>query len=122
MTSCLASTLVVVGDDASFRYLIQRYADKSACHAVFVSPKDDITNAVLHEAPKIVVLELDFPDEWGWKVLRALKLHPETNKIPIIACSWSDESERSLDEGATVYLRKPILYDDFHAALIDVSN
>ncbi len=120
MTSRLTPTLVVVGDDASFRYLIQRYANKSACHTVFVSLTDDVSSVVLREAPGIVVVELDFPDEWGWKVLRALKSHPGTSEIPVIACSWTDEAARSLDEGAAVYLRKPILYDDFKAALMDI--
>jgi len=121
MTSCLAPTLVIVGDDPSFRYLIQRYAKKSACHVVFVDPTEDISGVVLREMPGVVMVELDFPDERGWKVLRTLKAHPETREIPVIVCSWADETERSLDEGAAAYLRKPILYDDFQAALGSVN-
>jgi CheY-like chemotaxis protein len=122
MTSCLTPTLMVVGDDPSFRYLIQRYAKKSACHVVFVHLTEDISSVVRREVPGVVMVELDFLDERGWKVLRALKAHPDTREIPVIVCSWTDEAERSLDEGAAVYLRKPILYDDFEAALMDVGG
>jgi hypothetical protein len=38
-------------------------------------------------------------------------------KIPVIACSWQDESARGLAAGAAVYLRMPIVYTDFETAL-----
>ncbi|MGC9522213.1 MAG: response regulator [Anaerolineae bacterium] len=122
MPSRLAPTLVLVGDDTSFRYLIQRYAKKSACHLVSVPLTDDVSAVVLREGPGIVMVELDFPDERGRKILRALKADPDTQEIPVIVCSWSHEPAWSLEEGAAVYLQKPILYDDFQAALTDVGG
>jgi hypothetical protein len=35
----------------------------------------------------------------------------------VVICSWSDEKERGVLEGASVYLRMPILYGDFLEAL-----
>ncbi|MBN1250183.1 MAG: response regulator [Anaerolineae bacterium] len=113
-------TLMVVGDDASFRYLIQRYADKSACRVVFADLAQDIPAIVLQEAPGIVMVELDFPNDLGRQIVHTLKAHPATQGIPVIMCSWSHEAEWSLEEGAAVYLQKPILYDDFRVALQDV--
>jgi CheY-like chemotaxis protein len=46
-----------------------------------------------------------------------LKADPEVGKIPVIVCSWLDEEARGLTEGADIYLRMPILYADFEAAL-----
>jgi CheY-like chemotaxis protein len=120
MTSGLAPTLLVVGDDASFRYLIQRYARKVACDVRFVPLMDDVVAAVLREAPGVVMLELDTPDGRGRDVLHALLLHPETRRIPVIACSWASELEATLEEGAAHFIQKPILYDDFQAVLLDV--
>ena len=114
--------LMVVGEDISFRYLIQRYADKCACRVVFVDVSEDIPNLVLQQAPEVVMIELGFPSAEGKAVLEALKTHPATQEIPVIICSWSQEAEWSLEDGATVYLQKPILYDDFRAALSDVEN
>lgn len=122
MTSCPTPTLMVVGNDASFRYLIERYAKKSACHVMFVQLTEDVPSAVLREAPGVVMVELGIPDERGRSVLHALKAHPDTREIPMIVCSWTDEGEWGLDEGAAVYMQKPILYDDFHAALMGVSG
>ena len=122
MTSCPAPTLIVVGDDSSFRYLIERYAKKSACHVVFVPPADDVPAAVLREAPGVVLVELGIPDERGKRVLHALKSHPDTREVPMIICSWMDEGEWGLDEGAAIYMQKPILYDDFHAVLMGIAS
>ncbi len=120
MTSSLSTTLLVVGDDASFRYLIERYAKKVACDVRFVPLADDVVADVLREAPGVVMLELDTPDERGRALLRALRLHPETRQIPVIACSWISEPEAALEEGAAHFIQKPILYDDFEAVLLDV--
>ena len=112
--------MLVVGDDASFRYLIERYAKKVACDVRFVPLTDDVVAAVLREAPGVVMLELDTPDERGREVLHALRLHPTTRQIPVIACSWASELEATLEEGAAHFIQKPILYDDFQAVLLDV--
>jgi CheY-like chemotaxis protein len=120
MTTGLAPTLLVVGDDASFRYLIKRYAKKVACDVRFVPLTDDVVASVLREAPCVVMLELDTPDARGREVLDALRLHPETRQIPVIACSWISELEAALEEGAAHFMQKPILYDDFQAVLLDV--
>ena len=68
------------------------------------------------------MIELGFPSAQGKAVLQALKTHPATQGIPVIMCSWSQEAEWRLEDGATVYLQKPILYDDFRAALSDVET
>ena len=50
-------------------------------------------------------------------MLRTLKSDPETKQIPVMACSWQDESARGRVEGADVYLRMPFLYEEFGTAL-----
>jgi hypothetical protein len=50
-----------------------------------------------------------------------LKTDPEVGKIPVIVCSWLDEEMRVLAEGADIYLRLPILFADFEAALAATS-
>ncbi|HNT75493.1 MAG TPA: hypothetical protein PKH77_10780 [Anaerolineae bacterium] len=117
----LLSPLMVVGDDTSFRYLMQRYAQKIARPVVLAHFAEDIVALALRETPTVVIVELDFPGERGLAILAAFKAAPLTAAIPIILCSWTDETEYDLDEGAAaLYLRKPILYDDFCTALADV--
>lgn len=122
MTSGLAPTLLVVGDDASFRYLIERYAKKIACSVRFILPTEDVLEVVLREAPGAVMIELDAPDRRGKDALIALRMHTDTRQIPVIVCSWSNEVEADLEGQPAYYLQKPILYDDFQTVLMDVRH
>ena len=124
MSSGLAP-LMVVGNDASFCYLMQRYANKAACPIVLAHFAEDALDIALHKTPVVVIVELDGPGDRGLAILGKLKAHPQTCNIPVILCSWTDEAEHdalwnSNDESAALYLRKPILYDDFQAALTEV--
>lgn len=112
--------LMLVGDDVSFCYLMQRYAQQGACPLMTVHFAEDVLSRVLAETPPAVILELDFLGGRGWEVLNVLRTHPEARRIPIILCAWADDAERSLDEGVALCLRKPILYADFRAALAEV--
>jgi len=116
---------MVVGDDASFCYLMQRYAKKAACPIVLAHFAEDALNIALHEAPGVLIVELDAPGDKALAILGTLKAHPLTCDIPVILCSWTDEVKHdalwnSDNEGTALYLRKPILYDDFQAALTKV--
>jgi CheY-like chemotaxis protein len=112
--------IMVVGDDSSFCYLMRRYALKSAHPIVFAYLGEDALALAQRENPAAIVLEVGLPGTMGWDVLRLLRAHQATCNIPVVLCSWLDEGDCSLHEDADVYLRKPILYEDFLAALADV--
>ena len=109
--------IMIVGRDSHFSYLMQRFVRTSAHQIIPVNLGDDVLASVRCEKPLAIVLEVDLPETAGWQTLRTLKSDPEVGKIPVIACSWQDESARGLAEGAAVYLRMPIVYSDFEAAL-----
>jgi CheY-like chemotaxis protein len=109
--------IMIVGRDSHFSYLMQRFVRTSAHQIIPVNLGDDVLASVRCEKPLAIVLEVDLPETAGWQTLRTLKSDPEAGKIPVIACSWQDESTRGLAEGAAVYLRMPLVYSDFKAAL-----
>jgi CheY-like chemotaxis protein len=112
--------IMIVGRDSHFSYLMQRFVRTSAHHIIAANLGDDVLALVKCEKPLAIVLEVDLPETVGWQTLRTLKADPEVGKIPVIACSWQDESKRGLAEGAAVYLRMPIVYADFETALTAV--
>jgi len=118
--SSLLAPLMVIGDDASFCYLMQRYAKKAACSVVLVHFTEDALSIALHATPGAFIVELDTPGDKGLAILDTLKAHPLTCDIPFILCSWTEETQHHLDGSAALYLRKPILYDDFQTALTEV--
>jgi CheY-like chemotaxis protein len=112
--------IMIVGRDSHLAYLLQRFVRTGARQVVAANPSDDVLSLARCEKPVAIVLEVDTPQTVGWQTLRTLKSDPETNGIPVIICSWLDESARGLAAGADVYLRMPILYEDFGAAVTAV--
>lgn len=115
------SRIMLVGGDSHFLYLMQRYVRRSAHKIISANLEGDILALTRFEKPAAIVLEVNLPETIGWHILRALKTDPEVRKIPVIVCSWLDEEERGLAEGADIYLRMPILYSDFETALESIS-
>jgi CheY-like chemotaxis protein len=109
--------IMIVGKDSHFSYLMQRFVGTNAHRVIPVNFSDDVLSLARGEKPVAIVLEVNTPETIGWQTLRILKSDPQTAKIPVIVCSWLDESARSLVEGADVYLRMPILYKEFGAML-----
>jgi DNA-binding response OmpR family regulator len=112
--------IMIVGRDSHFSYLLQRFVRTSAHRVISVTIGDDVLSLARYEKPVAIVLEVDMPETVGWHTLRTLKSDPEAGRIPVIVCSWLDESVRGLAEGADVYLRMPFLYEEFGAALATI--
>jgi CheY-like chemotaxis protein len=120
MDKTSSNQIMVVGRDAHFMYLMQRYVRRSAHKIISANQGEDVLGLARCKKPVAIVLEVDLPETIGWHTLRALKSDPEAGGIPVIVCSWLDEEARGLAEGADIYLRLPILYEDFGAALAHI--
>ena len=113
-------SILVVGEDSHFCYLLQSYMRSSAYQILFASSGSSAFEIAQCEKLAAIVVDLDSPAQHGWNLLRTLKVCLETQSIPIITCTWLDQQERCAQEGADAYLRMPILYADFRRALSQV--
>jgi len=120
MSRTAPASILVVGDDTHFCYLMQRYIKYTAHQITFAFLGDDMLEIAQREKPVAVILQLQLSGNTGWKILHTLKNDPTTKEIPVLLCSWSDDEKRSFEEGADSFLRMPILYQDFQAALADM--
>ena len=111
---------MVIGNDAHFCYLIQSYIRESSHLALITSWMDDALALARREQPAAIVMEIDHPGNPGWYFLRELKSELTTQCIPVVLCSWLDEHQRGLEEGAAACLRMPILYKDFVSVLTEI--
>ncbi len=70
--------------------------------------------------PEVVLLDLKLPKIDGLEVLERIRRHPRTSLLPVVVLTSSDE-ERDLVEsyrlGANSYVRKPVDFDQFLAAV-----
>src|SRR6059058_5372300 len=70
--------------------------------------------------PVLVLLDMKMPRVDGIEVLRQLKADPRTALIPVIMLTTTDdprEIQRCYELGCSVYVTKPVSYDDFVEAV-----
>jgi CheY-like chemotaxis protein len=68
----------------------------------------------------IVLLDINMPRVDGVEVLRRLKADEKTKKIPVMMLTTTDdprEIERRYDLGCSVYVTKPVEYEQFREAV-----
>jgi DNA-binding response OmpR family regulator len=116
MENTTAPKIAIVGNDADFCYLMQRYVRQGGYRIIVTHLGGEASALVSREQPAAVVLEFDV-FQAAERVLFALKAEPAVGSVPIIVCSWRDEEELGLLDSVAGYLRKPVLYEDFLAAL-----
>ncbi len=120
MSEAAAPTVLIIGDDEDFRYLMRRYVMESGCRALVGQHAAETLAVARQEKPSVVFLEVGPPGMVGHDTLHRLKEDDVTQDIPVIVCFWLEEEARALTEGVASYLQKPILYRDVLTALSDV--
>lgn len=113
-------SIMVIGFDIDFCYLMQRYVRMSHYQLV-TAHQDDSVQEAHHAKPAAIIIEIGSLNTLGRKALHALKTDRDTCKIPIVGCCWQhDEAPFCIEEGASVCLTMPILYEHLRDALLSV--
>jgi CheY-like chemotaxis protein len=70
--------------------------------------------------PMLLLLDINMPRLDGVEVLRQVKADPRIAKVPIIMLTTTDdprEVQKCYELGCSVYITKPVVYEDFIAAI-----
>ena len=76
-------------------------------------------------APDLVLLDLNLPRRDGREVLREVKADANLRRIPIVVLTTSDAEDdvlRSYELHANAYVRKPVDFEQFVAAVRAIDN
>jgi CheY-like chemotaxis protein len=123
--------ILMVEDDEGHARLIEKNIRRAGVNNEILSFRDG-TSALTHlygadgkgspnvGRPCLVLLDLNLPDMTGIDILKRLKAHEQTRRVPVIVLTTTDDSreiERCYDLGANVYITKPLNYDSFANAI-----
>ncbi len=73
-----------------------------------------------HPSPLLVLLDLNLPVLDGYQVLKRIKADTRTKHIPVIVLTTTDDARevsRCYDLGCSVYVTKPVEYEQFSRAV-----
>lgn len=132
-----APTILVVDDDPADQFLVQEAMKSSNLNynLRLVSDGDEAldylfgrgrySDRVRSPRPDLILLDLNMPRFSGRQVARAIKDNPYLKKIPVVVLTTSGQEE-DIEElysiGVNSYLQKPTNFDEFTAALRDLSS
>jgi two-component system, chemotaxis family, response regulator PixH len=102
--------ILVVEDSQSERDLITLYLEKHNYQVISTNNAADGMELAAKESPDVIVTDITMDGVNGFEFCRLLKVYPDTEQIPIIACTARD---RDMDrfwgqkQGIDVYITKP---------------
>lgn len=102
-------SVLVVDDDASIRGLIVAALRRDGYSFIEAPNGRDALDAMRHQHPDVVVLDLMMPIVSGWDVLRERQEDDELRRIPVIVVSANREPALidAVDAGICAFLPKP---------------
>jgi CheY-like chemotaxis protein len=101
----IANQLIVMGDGVAAWEYLQRAADP---------------NLGKHRLPTLVLLDLKLPRMDGLELLQRMRADSRLRRQPVVILTSSSEEQdiaKSYDSGANSYIRKPVDFEQFSAAI-----
>lgn len=89
----------------------------------FLYGQNEYTDRNIDKKPKIILLDLKMPKVDGLEVLKTIKSHELTRKIPVIILTSSKENpdiEKAYSLGANSYIVKPVEFEGFAKAISEL--
>ncbi len=118
--SPVQKTVLVVEDEADAAELFAEMMRVSGFRVIKTFSSTPAINMVREEKPDLVILDVMMPDVSGLEVLRYMRREPDLQSIPVIvvsAKSMPADVKTGLEAGASIYLTKPVGFNDLKGAV-----
>jgi CheY-like chemotaxis protein len=108
-----ARRVFLIEDDGSYRWVIRRLLEGAFGQDVsveeFPNGETALERAASDPPPDLVLLDINLPGLDGFEVLRRLRAHERTRKVPVIVVTSSQEEkdvQRAYESGANSFVSK----------------
>jgi two-component system, chemotaxis family, response regulator PixH len=117
--------ILVVEDTPSEMKLMTLYLKDNGYQVISTDNAKDGLAMVDKEKPDLVITDVVMEGMNGFEFCRTLKKNPDTEKIPVIACTSRSQDLDKIwgkKQGVDVYVTKPYSQEDIINAVNSVSN
>ena len=108
--------------DANFDIILCRDGQEALD---FLFAKGKYADRERNELPELILLDLKLPKVGGHEVLKAIRANEDTQCIPVVMLTTSDETQdiiQSYKLGINSYVCKPVDYEDFCKTISDLTR
>jgi len=120
MPEAVQRTIVVVEDEQDAAEMFAEMMRVNGFRVLKASGSRPAIPMIEQERPAAVILDIMMPDVSGLEVLRYMRREPNLAGIPVIVVSAKSlpaDVKSGLEAGASVYLTKPVDYQDLRDAV-----
>jgi CheY-like chemotaxis protein len=116
---CFMATVLIADDSRVQVQQMSYWLQDIGCKVVSAMDAYQAVRKASSTTPDAIILDLNMPEGSGITVLRELKSSMKTARIPVLVVSGSEASMEPLvrSMGAIGYLKKPVSFEEFSAAL-----
>jgi CheY-like chemotaxis protein len=105
--------VLVIDDNADTLQLFQRYAQGTRFSVICTQNPEEAKKLVETYRPRIVLLDLMMPEVDGWELLARLRQMHAPSQMALVICSILPQESLARALGASGFLQKPVLPQDF---------
>ena len=112
--------VLIVEDNSDMRDLLCLILERMYYVPVLARHGKEGLEKAIAEKPKLILMDMMMPIMDGWEAARALRAHPDTKNIPILATTAlfrPHELKTCLEAGCNGYIVKPFSCVDFQSKI-----
>lgn len=121
----MRKTIVVVEDEPDTAEMFAEMMKLGGFEVVKTYGGTTALSMITRIKPVAVVLDIMMPDLSGLEVLRYIRRDPRLEHIPVVVVSarnLPEDIQQGMEAGASLYLSKPVSYQDLKAAIEQVTG
>ena len=115
-----ATNILVVDDNPANLQVLNGMLKERGCKVRLVTSGPLALRAAEHDAPDLILLDINMPDMNGYEVCKRLKLDTKLKEIPVIFLSALTEAEdkvAAFAAGGVDYITKPFQFEEVEARI-----
>ncbi len=114
--------VLILSESPDINHLLEIYLAGGPYDVFTASDGFDLLRKAHEQKPFVIIMGIAIPKKDGWEVLKELKSNAETDDIPVVIISSTDNKELGYAFGAIEYLEKPINKEGLLNALERLKN